>query len=105
MTTHRPSRMRMAHGDPYVSIEMTSDAEPTITTPPRHSRTTRPSRIDDVWTRRIVVTQPARPPGAGRPWRAGDGAAIVIAVPPARWRAGPEVPGRTGPRDHARRRG
>src|SRR5580704_16244581 len=71
------SLMRMAQGEPYVAIEMTDDAEPTMTSPMRQSRTTSRSSSVETESRWLPMRTP-RPPAAPR--CAEERGATVVAL-------------------------
>jgi hypothetical protein len=56
------SRIKMAHGVPYSEIEITDDADPTITNPMMHSRDTVTNNTVDVGNCCTVATIPLRGP-------------------------------------------
>src|SRR5579875_789609 len=67
--SHMHWRIRIDHAEPYVSIETTSDAEPTMIVPSTHSAATSDTRIVEVGISRRSTTT--------RAWRATDLAAVI----------------------------
>ena len=61
MAIHMTSRMRIAQGVPYVEMEITDDAEPTMTRPITHSSPTTTKRSVDVGTVRPAIRNSTEP--------------------------------------------
>ncbi len=59
MAIHMTSRMRIAHGVPYVAMETTEEAVPTITSPMMQSSATTTSRTVESASSRPATRTPA----------------------------------------------